>query len=156
MATLSVNVIEALRKTAKNLENGAKYQWGHMGSCNCGNLAQVITNKNKAQIHQMAMRSHGDWNEQLTDYCMQSGLPLDYLIDEILAFGFSRSDLAHLEKLSDPQILKHLPADKKHLKHNAKDDVILYLKTWANLLENQLIKNITLEKFNLSSAKVLV
>ncbi len=156
MANLSLNVIEALRKTAKNLENGAIYQWGHMGSCNCGNLAQVVTNKDKAQIHKMAMRSHGDWNEQLIDYCPQSGLPLDYLIDEMISFGFSRADLAHLERLSDPKILKHLPAEKKHLKHNFKADVVLYLITWAALIERQLLEKISIKNIEPTTQKVLV
>lgn len=146
MAKASVAVIQALRKTVENLEKGATYQWGHMGSCNCGNLAQVITNLDKAEIHKSAMRRHGDWNEQLIDYCPTSGLPIDHIIDEMLAFGFSREDLAHLEKLSDPKILRSLPADKKYLKHNLKSDVILYLKTWVLVLEEELIINISIKE----------
>lgn len=146
MAKASVAVIQALRKTVENLEKGATYQWGHMGSCNCGNLAQVITNLDKSEIHKSAMRRHGDWNEQLIDYCPTSGLPIDHIIDEMLAFGFSREDLAHLEKLSDPKILRSLPADKKYLKHNLKSDVILYLKTWGLVLEDELIINISIKE----------
>jgi len=146
MAKASIAVIQALRKTVENLEKGATYQWGHMGSCNCGNLAQVITNLDKAEIHKSAMRRHGDWNEQLVDYCPTSGLSIDHIIDEMLAFGFSREDLAHLEKLSDPKILRRLPADKKYLKHNLKGDVILYLKTWGIVLTEELIINISIEE----------
>lgn len=146
MAKASISVIQALLKTVENLEKGAAYQWGHMGSCNCGNLAQVITNRDKAEIHKSAMRSrHGDWNEQLIDYCPASGLPIDHIIDEMVAFGFTRADLAHLEKLSDPQILRQLPANNRYLKHNHKPDVILYLKTWVKVLENELIDGISLE-----------
>ena len=146
MANASISVIQALRKTVQNLEKGAAYQWGHMGSCNCGNLAQVITNLDKAEIHKSAMRRHGDWNEQLIDYCPTSGLPIDHIIDEMLAFGFTREDLAHLEKLSDPKILKYLPEDKKYLKHNIKADVILYMKTWISQLEEELIKSINIKE----------
>jgi myosin heavy subunit len=154
MAIVSITVIEALRTTISNLEKGASYQWGHMGSCNCGNLAQVITNKNKAEIHQSAMRRHGDWNEQLFDYCPTSGLPIDHIIDEMIAFGFTKQDLAHLEKLSNPLVLQNLPLEKRYLKHNIKTDVILYLKTWASYLENQLIENISIK--DAVSLKVLV
>jgi myosin heavy subunit len=154
MAIVSITVIEALRTTISNLEKGASYQWGHMGCCNCGNLAQVITNKNKAEIHQSAMRRHGDWNEQLFDYCPTSGLPIDHIIDEMIAFGFTKQDLAHLEKLSDPLVLQNLPLEKRYLKHNIKTDVILYLKTWASYLENQLIENISIK--DAVSLKVLV
>lgn len=146
MAKASINIIQALRKTINNLDNGSSYQWGHMGSCNCGNLAQVITNLDKAEIHKSAMRRHGDWNEQLIDYCPTSGLPIDHIIDEMLAYGFTREDLAHLEKLSDPKILKHLPSDKKYLQQNSKIDVVLYLKTWANVLEDELLAQISLKQ----------
>jgi myosin heavy subunit len=145
MAKATVHVIEALRATISNLEKGASYQWGHMGSCNCGNLAQVITNKNKAEIHQSAMLRHGDWNEQLFDYCPTSGLPIDHIIDEMVAFGFTTKDLSHLEKLSDPEVLQNISLEKRYLKHNIKADVILYLKTWSNLLEKQLIQKISIE-----------
>ena len=144
MAQASISVIQALRKTVDNLEKSASYQWGHMGSCNCGNLAQVITNLDKAEIHKSAMRRHGDWNEQLIDYCPTSGLPIDHIIDEMLAFGFSREDLAHLEKLSDPKILSQLPQDQKYLKHYSRTDVIIYLKTWIHQLEEELIKDISI------------
>ncbi len=156
MATASLEIIQALKKTANNLENGSKYQWGHMGSCNCGNLAQVITNKDKAEIHKSAMRRHGDWNEQLIDYCPTSGLPIDHIIDEMLDFGFTRNDLSHLEKLSDQNILKHLPLEQRYLKHNKKNDVVLYLKTWAKSLEDSLLKDISIENINFNPKEVFV
>jgi len=146
MAKASIHIIRALRKTISNLVHGSSYQWGHMGSCNCGNLAQVITNLDKAEIHKSAMRRHGDWNEQLIDYCPTSGLPIDHIIDEMLVFGFTREDLAHLEKLSDPKILKFLPNDKKYLQQNSKIDVVMYLKTWINVLENELLVQISLNQ----------
>ena len=147
MARPSSELIAAIERTIANLFKGAPYQWGHMGSCNCGNLAQVITNLDKAEIHKSAMRRHGDWNEQLIDYCPTSGLPIDHIIDEMLAFGFSREDLAHLEKLSDPKILRQLPLDKRYLKHNLKTDVLVYLKTWISQLEEELIKDISIPTF---------
>ena|SRR6476469_1739609 len=146
MAKATVQVIEAIQKTIARLEQGSAYQWGHMGSCNCGNLAQVITNLDKAEIHKSAMRRHGDWNEQLIDYCPTSGLPIDHIIDEMIAFGFTREDLAHLERLSDPEVIKFLPEERKYLKHNLKNDVLAYLKAWRSLLENELIKKISIEE----------
>jgi hypothetical protein len=64
----------------------------------------------------------------------------------MLAFGFTREDLAHLERLSDPEVLKILPKDKRYLKHNTKKDVIIYLKAWINLLEDELIKSISISE----------
>lgn len=144
MAISSFPVIQALRITAQRLATQAPYQWGHMGSCNCGHLAQTITNLTKAEIHRRAMQRYGDWERQLIDYCPTSGLPIDDTIEEILAVGFTRQDLTHLERLSDPLIRAALPQEHRHPRHNHRDDVVLYLRTWAMLLENQLLTTITL------------
>ncbi|KAA9327453.1 hypothetical protein F0P96_15830 [Hymenobacter busanensis] len=148
MASHSLSVIEALRTTAQRLASQAPYQWGHMGSCNCGHLAQTITHLSKADIHTRAMQRYGDWEQQLRDYCPTSGLLIDDTIDAMLAVGFTRSDLAHLERLADPTILAAIPFERRNaLRHNRRDDVVLYLNTWANLLEQQLLAALPLPAF---------
>jgi hypothetical protein len=147
MAQAKLEIIEALRKTAKKLSNGSPYMWGHMGSCNCGNLAQEITKRSKAEIHAYAMQGHGDWNEQLNDYCGTTAMPIDLVIHEMLSAGFALEDLQNLEKLSDKQILMRLPAENRYLRHNVKADVIVYLSEWANMLEEQLLDSIKLPDF---------
>ncbi|MBL6449480.1 hypothetical protein JMN32_24420 [Fulvivirga sp. 29W222] len=146
MAKASTHLIEALRQTSKNLEKSQQYQWGHMGSCNCGRLAQEITQLSKSEIHSRAMNKHGDWNEQLNDYCPTSGLLMDDLITQMLNFGLDTDDLKHLEKLSDIKILKRLPLHNRHLKHNRKQDVIIYIDEWADMLEEELAEKIELPK----------
>ncbi|MDN3689269.1 hypothetical protein [Cyclobacterium jeungdonense] len=138
MAKANPNLILALRKTITKLKMGAPYQWGHMGACNCGNLAQEITRITKGDIHRFAMQRSGDWSEQLNDYCPDSGLPMDLMISELLDIGLERDDLMHLERLSDPEILKHIPfEERENLAKNRKEDLLCYLKTWVSLLENQ-------------------
>jgi len=144
MAKATVDIITILRKTADAIEISQSYQWGHMGACNCGFLAQQISHLHKEEIHTRAMKGNGDWTEQLNDYCPTSGLLMDSLISEIIAFGFDTEDLKHLERLSDKKILETLPFDQRHLRHNNKADVIRYLRTWSDLLENELINTITL------------
>lgn len=145
MASPSLSVIEALRTTAQRLSTQAPYQWGHMGSCNCGHLAQTITRLSKADIHARALERYGDWNQQLLDYCPSSGLPIDDVIDAMLAAGFTRSDLAHLERLSDSAIRAAIPGGRREaLRHNYRDDVVLYLRTWARLLEDELVAGLPL------------
>jgi hypothetical protein len=148
MAAALPQVIEALRATARALEKAPDYQWGHMGACNCGFLAQQVTRRTRAEIHQFAMARHGNWTEQLNDYCPDSGLPLDLLIADLLAFGFSLADLKHLEWLSDEAVLQALPGGKRFLKHNVKEDVILYLRTWAAILEEKFASQIALPAGN--------
>lgn len=145
MAQRTLAVIQALRETAQRLSTQAPYQWGHMGSCNCGHLAQTVTRLTKAEIHARAMQRYGDWERQLIDYCPTSGLPIDQTIDEMLAAGFTRASLSHLERLSDPAILAAIPFERRNtLRHNQRDDVVLYLRTWADLLEQPLLAAIQL------------
>ncbi len=150
MATITIELIQALRNAAKKIEASHQYQWGHMGLCNCGFLAQEITNLKKEEIHTRAMQRHGDWNEQLNDYCPTSGLPMDDLISEMLAFGFDSEDLKNLERLSDGEVLRVLPISDRNLKQNIKADVVTYLNTWASVLESKMIDRITLPEFELT------
>lgn len=144
MARATIDVIQALRTTAFNLAKATDYQWGHMGSCNCGYLAQAITKLTKREIHATAMKSYGDWSEQLNDYCPSSGLPMDGIISQMLESGFEREDLTHLERLSDPTVLQRLTGERRYLRHNSREDVILYLQTWAAVLESHLLENLQL------------
>jgi len=138
MATPSIQAIDALRNTANRLENGAEYKWTHMGSCNCGHLAQTITTLPKSKIHAYALEKEGDWKEKSIDFCAQSGYPIDHIISAILEIGFTTDDIRHLERLSSPRILKRIPKTYRPLNHKDRDAVILYLKTWADMLEEQI------------------
>jgi len=144
MAKSTLLLFGALRATARQLEKSSHYQWGHMGSCNCGFLAQEITKLSKSEIHSRAMQRYGDWNEQLNDYCPTSGLPFDNIIDELVRAGLDIDDLKHLERLSDAAILSTLGTDC--LRHNQKEDVIAYLLAWAEKMETDLIKTIPLQE----------
>jgi hypothetical protein len=155
MAKASFHLIQILNNTARNLRASNQYQWGHMGLCNCGFLAQEITHLRKEEIHAEAMSGHGDWNEQLNDYCPTSGLPMDDLISELLLLGFDIDDLKHLERLSSPLVLSCIPFHKKDLQRNKKDDVVLYMEAWAKLLEEQLISNINIDEMTSSPLPVV-
>ncbi len=149
MANIRFELIQALKTTARKIEHNTSYQWGHMGLCNCGFLAQEITSLSKDEIHRRAMQRHGDWSEQLNDYCPTSGLPMDDLIDQLVNFGFTLQELRHLERLSDQAVLQRLPLEKRYLSHNVKADVIVYLNAWANLLEESLLDAISLKELTI-------
>lgn len=144
MAKANLELITAIRNAAHNLHISSDYQWGHMGSCNCGYLAQELTRLTKAEIHQRAMQKYGDWNEQLNDYCPKSGLPMDELISCMLDAGLDSTDLKHLERLSDPFVLRSIPFEHRWLIHNKKSDVVFYMNKWADLLEEEIIDCIKL------------
>lgn len=148
MARATIEVIQALRNTIHRLRNSNSkdYQWGHMGSCNCGFLAQEITHLRKDEIHARAMCRYGDWSEQLHDYCPTSGLLMDDLIREMLDFGFDRDDLIHLERLSHPKVIAYAKTEERTFQHNVKEDAIRYLNLWADMLENEMIDQINVPR----------
>lgn len=137
MAIPSPELISALFETAERLNAGVDYSWSHQGRCNCGHLAQTITRRTPAEIHRMALQKAGDWEHHIVEYCPHSGFPVDQIIDEMLAVGFTLDDIAHLERLSDPQVLRTLPADLRNLDFRQRKDVVLYLRTWAKMLVDQ-------------------
>jgi hypothetical protein len=144
MAKLSLDIINVLRLTAVQIEKSENYQWGHMGACNCGFLAQQVTHLTKSEIHQRALQSHGDWNEQLNDYCPTSGLSFDNVITQLLDYGFDIDDLKQLENLGNKEVRIELPGIQ--LRRNVKKDVILYLQTWAGLMEKALLNRIDISQ----------
>lgn len=155
MTKADVKVVQVLRQTAEKMSQGSTYMWGHMGSCNCGHLAQEVTQLSKGQIHAYAMQGAGDWNEQLNDYCESSQMPMDLVIFELLSFGFSMQDLKALEYVSNPAVLARLPKEKRHLRRNVREDVVVYLLAWADLLEEQILAQIELPNFALHESSVL-
>lgn len=109
MARPNPELIAAIEKTILKLSKGAPYQWGHMGACNCGNLAQELTKLSKAEIHNYAMQRYGDWSDQILEFCPTSGPPMGLMIQKMIGCGLTLQDLSHLERLSDPEILATIP-----------------------------------------------
>jgi hypothetical protein len=132
MARPTTTLILALRETASRLAESESYQWGHMGHCNCGHLAQTITGLTPSEIHASALERFGDWEEQANRYCAASGLVIDHVLAAMLSLGFDRNDIRNLEKLCDPAVVRRAG---RHLRHNLRDDVVLYMRLWADLLE---------------------
>ena len=132
MARPSRHLIHALRETAARIAATDSYQWGHMGMCNCGFLAQTITGLTADEIHSSAMERHGDWEEQAELYCATSGLLIDHVLSAMMQLGLDEGDIRNLEKLSDLAVLRCLP---RHVRHNVRDDVVMYMTAWADLRE---------------------
>ncbi len=132
MARANPELIDALRRTAERISSDVSYQWGHMGTCNCGHLAQSITGLGSAEIHRSALIREGDWEQQASDYCPTSGNLIDVILASIFDLGLARSDIRHLEKLSDPDLVRRVG---RHLRFNNRDDVVLYMLAWAEMLE---------------------
>ena len=139
MARANRLLIDALRTTADRLDGGARYQWTHMGSCNCGHLAQTLTNLTPREIHERALARAGDWSEQAFEYCSTSCLPIDEVIQTMLDISLTRQDIRDLERLSGQGILQTLSPGERTLDRRRRSHVVRYLRAWADLLEAQLI-----------------
>ena len=141
MARATKPLIEALRDSAHNLSEGAHYEWGHVGRCNCGHLVQSITRKTSTQIYHSFGIALDEWTEHAEAYCPTTSLPVEAMLDELTAIGFERKDVRHLEYLSDDTVLSRLPKDRRPLKRNQRQDVVLYLSTMADMLEEELVRS---------------
>jgi len=140
MAEANPTLVTILRTTAERIENGGNYRWTHQGRCNCGQLVQTATGLGAAEIHRRALQKLGEWTEHAHDYCPLSSHPMDQVIHVLREIGFETQDLAHIEYLSDPTVLMEVrrATQRQSLDHKTKEDVVLYFRTWAKLLENEL------------------
>ena len=145
MAKPSMELIEALRASARRLRNGAHYSWGHHGACNCGNLLQALTSLTEGEILRYAQTGTGEWTELSEEYCRDTSVPLNIIMLELERAGLTPIDVHHIEYLTDRAVLRELPGGFRWLKKNAREDVILYFETFANLLEEQLIDSVDIK-----------
>jgi len=129
---MSVPLTTALDIVARRLEEGMPYQWGHMGQCNCGHVAQVLTKRSAAEIHRAAIAAQtGEWTEFANDYCAGTGALIDDVMAELLAAGLTRSDIIHLENLSDPRVVARVG---RPLVRHVREDVVAYTRALRDVL----------------------
>lgn len=145
MAHPSIELINAFRKTAERLRNGAHYAWGHHGACNCGNLLQVITPLTEAEILHYAHLGNGEWTELAEEFCGVSNAPVSLVISKLEQAGLTPTDIHHIEYLSDKQVLQYLHGGFRWLKRNVRENVILYFEAFADMLEEELLKTVTID-----------
>ena len=140
MAFASHKLVSALRETASRLENGNHYAWGNHGSCNCGNLLQVLTPLDRKDILTIAQTGIGEWTELADETCSTTNIPVNELLRVLQESGLTPVDIHNIEYLEDKMLLSALPGGFRWLKRNVREDVIVYLKTFASLLESELIR----------------
>lgn len=143
MARATPELIVALRTTAARIADGAKYQWSHFAVCNCGNLAQTITDLDPREIYEAAFQRPGDWGEQAREFCPTSGYPMDWILGRMLEVGLDLHDIRDLERLSNDRVLRRAAAGRT-LRYTRREDVVEYMRAWADLLEEQLADDLPL------------
>ncbi|BBM83522.1 hypothetical protein [Candidatus Uabimicrobium amorphum] len=138
MPKANTKLIQALREAASNLKGGVKYEWGHMGRCNCGHLVQTATQMTDVEIVKSIDHELDEWTEHAKDYCAVTNHKVDDLFATMESIGFDRYDMSNLEYLSDKNVLDALP-NGRYLHRNNPQHVSLYMDTMADLLEEQLV-----------------
>lgn len=139
MAYPNQRLVEALQHTALRLREGVAYAWGNHGACNCGNLLQVVTHFSKQEILRYAHSGIGEWTELAVDYCGVTGAPVDMMISALQDIGLTTTDIHNIEYLEDREVLNHLSGGFRWLKRNQREDVIVYMETFAALLQQKLL-----------------
>lgn len=142
MAHANIELINALRETADRLKQGVQYAWGNHGSCNCGNLLQVVTKLSKEEIIRYAQTGVGEWTELAEEYCSITDAPVSLLIYKLELLGLTATDIHNLEYLEDKEVLKKLPGGFRWLKKNVKEDVIVYFESFADMLEEKMLSQL--------------
>ena len=138
MAKSNPALITALRATAQRLHEGAHYEWGHMGRCNCGHLVQTVTSLSDREIVAAADYKLDEWSEHARNYCTGTGQNVESLFLTLQNVGFDYQDVIHLENLSDERVLSRLGDGRRYLQRNRITDVTYYMDTLADLLEAEL------------------
>ncbi len=136
MAHSNPELIEALRETAERLQQGARYEWGHMGRCNCGHLVQTLTAMSDVEIVRSIDYQMNEWTEHAREYCTGGGAKIDDLFLTLQRLGFGHNDIINLEYLSDRRVLRRVGREQA-LRHNDREDVCIYMNTMADMLEEE-------------------
>lgn len=138
MAKKNSKLIDALRETANRLGEGAAYEWGHMGRCNCGHLVQTVTALSDSEIARSVQFQLDEWSEYAEEFCQGTGEYVEDLFLTLQNIGFGYKDVIHLENLSDKMVLNRLGGGRpRYLERNNVSDVMLYMQTLADILDEE-------------------
>lgn len=80
----------------------------------------------------------GAWEPENVGACRATGARLDSVLEAMVRLGLDPHDIAHLERLSDPEIRRQLGTNTEYFAHYQRENVIAYLSAWADLLEARL------------------
>lgn len=148
--------IEAIKKTIFNLENNViEYNWKNADSCNCGVLARTLLDGKSVWdcgfTNSPKRSSEGIFSSMA--YCITTDLPLPEVFQKLKDAGFTHKELLELEYYGNEEVAKRLGKKIEYKESGApygweceglnnKSNLILYLKTWLQILEEKQPKQI--------------
>jgi hypothetical protein len=143
---MTKQLIDGLRTAADWIESGkVDYDWDFTSSCNCGILAQVINKVSDDDITAEFGKA-ATWTKLV---CEVTGQPIHKIIQTLLDVGMTAKDFTNLEFLTYDDVKPESWYEEKNLEHsqfNKPENVISYMRTWADSLERQLLNQSTKTK----------
>lgn len=142
-------LIKALIIAVNALENDIiSYDWINQNSCNCGVVVQAIKNFNPEEVKDLfnlavsqakIKREDGlTWKFVCNNSCNITDIPTTVVFKELHNLGLTRKDIVHLEFMNNSAILKEsgIKTFWRPKYYKKKSNLILYLKAWIRILEN--------------------
>lgn len=128
----------ALREAARRIEAGeVRYWFEHMGECNCGVLAQVVTGETAEQIELKTDQWEGIWGDVRDSKlatCPVTNLPIGSIIRSLREIGLSGQDLHDLENLENKAVRIRAGLSISDFREQP-SAVIRYMRAWADLID---------------------
>jgi hypothetical protein len=149
-------LIESLRIAANALEKDfIHYKWIHQHSCNCGVVVQAVLGIATTKVQQLfneatratqfAYDPKNDdfltWRGVCQRSCSVTGEPLSNVFKVLKESGLRPEDIVHLEYLNNKAILEISGIKKESKYFTQKTNLILYLKAWVKILEQDYDEN---------------
>lgn len=80
----------------------------------------------------------GAWEPEDLGMCSVSELNMTQVFAELAAWGLDARDVESLERLDDPEVRRRLDTHTVDFLRSDRTNVILYLRAWADVLEERL------------------
>lgn len=150
---MTKQLIDGLRTAADWIESGKViYNWGYTSSCNCGILAQVINNITASDI-KAELGKGATWSGLV---CRVTNQPMPKIVQTLVDVGMTARDFTNLEFLTydgvEPEDW-YTDENIRDNKFSKRENVISYMRTWADSLERELLNQSTKPK---TTSKVTV
>jgi hypothetical protein len=156
MATPTVRLVQVLRDTADSIEDGsADYLWLRPTHCNCGLVMRRLLSCTPVQLLN-EVESTGrkvsflpfSWGA-LAYSCIDifTGRTKSSLFRKLMSLGLARRDFYDLEGLSNKKVLRRMKKTRPEfwlevdIARNDAKTAAAYMRTWADMLEEQLPPN---------------
>lgn len=116
------------------------YEWNDRTRCNCGIVACEILRSSPARLQKLLPPIYENgvfrpsWRTMTETYCADTGLTRHEVFGPLLEAGLRPADFAHLEELSNSEILAQIGPFRRatdEVRHSRKSDVVAYLRAWA-------------------------